>query len=103
MREFRLTFAAIDSSGLVRPDIADNLGARIAATYGGFTRIDATGGYVMADGRVVVEPVHCFDVATTNQAADVLEFARMAAAEIKRTMDQESVYFRNVDGIAIIL
>ena len=86
-----------------RMDIADSLGKRIAVIFGGFTRIDAIGGFVMADGRTLVESVYVFDVATNKSAADVLEFAHMAAAEIKRTMGQESIYFRNVDSNAVIL
>lgn len=103
MREFRLIFAQCDSTGIIRPDIADNLGARMVAIFGGFTRISGHGGYIMADDRLVTERVYIFDVATSKAAADILAFARMAAAEIKRTMEQESVYFRNVDSNVILL
>lgn len=103
MREFRITFAQCDSGGIVRPDIADALGKRLAATYGGFTRTDAQGGYIMADGRLVCESVFVFDVATESDAESVFGFAAMAAAEIRRAMDQESVYFRNIDGRVHIL
>lgn len=103
MREFRIAFAACDDSGIVRPDIADKLGKRIAQAYGGFTRLDGVGGYVMNSGELVTESVFVFDVATDSDAESVYAFAQMAAAEIKREMNQESIYFRAADGGVHIL
>ena len=101
MREFRLVFAACDSSGIWRGDIADKLGARLAQTFGGYTRTESRGGHVMADGALCEESVFIFDVAT--DAESVREYITMAAAEIRRAMGQESVYFRDIDGGVHIL
>lgn len=103
MREFRIAFAQCDGGGKPRPEIADALGKRLAAVYGGFTRFDARGGYIMADGTLAAESVYVFDIATAADAESVAQFAEMAAAEIRRAMAQESVYFRNIDGGVRIL
>ena len=103
MKEFRFSFASEDASGLIRTDIAATMLERFARVFGGATQLLANGGYVMADGRLVVESVFVFDVATDQDAYDIYEFATMAATEIRREMGQESVYFRNVDGQVYIL
>jgi hypothetical protein len=103
MREFRITFATNDSSGIYRGDIAEKIGEKLAGTYGGFTRTDGYGGYTMTNGNLLMESVFVFDVATNEGPDSVFSFAGMAAMEIKRTMGQESVYFRNVNGFVSIL
>ena len=103
MKEFRFSFASEDASGIIRTDIAAVMLEKFARAYGGATQLLANGGYMMADGRLVVESVFVFDVATDQNAESVYAFAIMAAAEIRREMEQESVYFRNVDGQAYIL
>lgn len=103
MREFRIAFAQCDASGIVRPDIADRLGKRIAEVYGGYTRFEAFGGYVMQDGTTAEESVFVFDVATSSDAESVATFAAMASDIVRREMEQESIYFRNIDGGVHIL
>ncbi len=100
MLEFRLTFAQKDPQGHTRHDIAAAIGVRLAVAYGGFTMIAAEGGYIMSKGDLLVEPVWVFDVAVSDDYTpnEVRDYAVMAAEEIKREMDQESVYFRNVTG-----
>ena len=98
MREFRIVFAQCDASGILRKDIAQALGKRLAAVFGGYTLTHGVGGYIMADGALCEESVFVFDVGTIETADNVAAFAAMTAAEIKRAMGQESIYFRNIHG-----
>ena len=99
MREFRIIFAVNDKAGNARLDMCESVGARLAGTYGGFTQLIGTGGYLMWDNSgFVCESVYIFDCATDDDAASVRNFAFQVAADIRFNMNQESVYFRNIDG-----
>ncbi len=103
MREFRIVFAARTNSGESRPLVVDTIARALAVKFGGFTQTESRGGYVMKDGRLNIESVIVFDIATEESAESVLIFADIAADYICNGMEQESVYFRNIDGEVSLL
>jgi hypothetical protein len=72
-------------------------GARIARIAGGFTAVQATGGWTDKDGVLVVEPVTVFDCDMT-MAPGHLGAWRDLARTIKADLRQDCVYLR-IDGI----
>jgi hypothetical protein len=104
MREFRIIFVQNDASGIMRPDIAKSVMGKVYRAYGGFTVTEGVGGYLMkTTGKLVKEPVYIFDVATAKTPQDILFFVETLASAIKADMGQESIYFRNVDGMVHLL
>ena len=98
MREFRLIFAQCNPKGRKRTDIADRVSFQLAQRFGGFTLTLGTGGFQDSKGNLIMESVFVFDCATDQYPYRIGTFARMIARMIKREMNQESVYFRNVNG-----
>jgi len=104
MKEFRIIYAQIDGmSHDIRPDVLREIGARLVAFAGGYTRADGFGAWESNSGRVISEPVHIFDVATIEPDSMVESFARNIADYVKSSMAQESIYFRNTNGSVAII
>ena len=103
MREFRLIFAQRDSDHKLRVDCADAVASSMLNHFGGYTRTDARGGYIMPDGSAATESVFIFDCATDREFDTVRKFADMVARYIRSAMNQESVYFRNIGGTVNLL
>lgn len=68
-----------------------------AELFGGYTCWQASGGYVMADGRLAKEKVYAIDLAVARNASTKTQLEALAL-KIKLQGDQESVYLRLPGG-----
>jgi hypothetical protein len=65
--------------------------------FGGFTRLDAFGGWRHA-GRTFREPMLVYDVALNSDMLDAVSELRSTAATAKRYLRQEAIYLRLPSG-----
>jgi len=99
MREFRIVFDQLDSVGEIRPEICRAVKDRALDTFGGYTLSSGNGGYRFASGATSESPNWIFDIASDMSEYYVKRFAQTVANLVCIRMNQESIYFRNIDGM----
>lgn len=102
MREALLVMPAQDNQGQSLNPLLNDLAGTLVESFGGFTVIDAQGGWSGPNGRPYIEPIHVFTIA---MAPDEKNNARLRqiADTFGRAARQLSVYVRFADGTVEIL
>ncbi len=80
----------------VDPSVFEAFELGLAKAFGGFTRTEGYGGYIMSDGSLKTEQVHIYDVAVSTDL--LIGMAKSLASQLCGMAEQETVYFRDIDG-----
>jgi len=99
MREFRIVFDQLDSVGEIRPEVCRAVKDSALDTFGGYTLAEGNGGFILASSAKSESPNWIFDIASDKSEYYVKRFAQTIANMICKRMNQESIYFRNIDGM----
>ena len=95
LHEARLIVPTGADIALSQIDMVRNL---LAETFGGYTEINAAGGWVNPEGKCIQEPVKLFDIAVRKDCKKSNQLLHSIALRVKLSLDQECVYLRKPDG-----
>lgn len=102
MRVATINFPKAKNDGTLLTDAAKRFAVLLCATFGGFTAIEAQGGWTSESGELFLEPMTAYQVAMEDTSANrvaLLELAHFVGKEA----EQQAVYMVYPDGRAEII